>query len=391
MRVSHLSLADYRNYQHADVTLRPGLNLIVGRNGQGKTNLVEAIGFFSTLSSHRNSQLNALIRTGEHSAVIRMKITSQNREVLCEVQLNRGERNKAQVNKHPVQFRDLPRWFSSVVFAPEDLLIVRGDPTARRSFIDGAVIQLQPSLAATFSDYDRAVKQRSTLLKSAKHLSSRHNVDSTLDVWDAKIAQLGSIIMIARRQVVTELSGPLQSAYRLIIQEDHQPTLAMSESLCNDELQSETDRAATFSNDTNENVSRETLESLFIERFHSLRAKELERGVTLIGPHRDDVLFTLNTLPVKGYASHGESWSFVLALKLALAQKLRDVSQAGDPVIILDDVFAELDERRRSSLMSQVQTFEQVIVTAAVAADVPAGDWHTIQVEQGRATEAIHT
>lgn len=385
MRVSHLSLVDFRNYHHADVAFRPGLNLIVGRNGQGKTNLIEAIGYVSTLSSHRNSQTSALIRSGEHSAIIRMNISSLDREILCEVQLNRAERNRAQLNKNPVQLREISKWISSVLFAPEDLLIVRGDPSARRKFIDEALIQLRPALAPTFSDYDRAVKQRSTLLRSAKHISRLQNVDSTLEVWDAKIADLGTEIMLARRQLIAELQEPLKQAYQLIVNEDHHPSLAMSESLLSDATVNENEFVPDIDQKNVVDVSRETFIKIFLEKFQSLRHKELERGATLIGPHRDDVIFTLNGLPVKGYASHGESWSFVLSLKLAVAHLLRSVSSAGDPVIILDDVFAELDERRRNSLMSQVKTFEQVIVTAAVEADVPTGDWHTIRVNNGDA------
>lgn len=385
MRVSHLSLVDFRNYHHADVAFRPGLNLIVGRNGQGKTNLIEAIGYVSTLSSHRNSQTSALIRSGEHSAIIRMNISSLDREILCEVQLNRAERNRAQLNKNPVQLREISKWISSVLFAPEDLLIVRGDPTARRKFIDEALVQLRPALAPTFSDYDRAAKQRSTLLRSAKHISRLQNVDSTLEVWDTKIAELGTEIMLARRQLIVDLQEPLKQAYQLIVKEDHHPSLAMSESLFSDATANEKEFVPGVDQSNAVDVSRETFNKIFLEKFQSLRQKELERGATLIGPHRDDVFFTLNGLPVKGYASHGESWSFVLSLKLAVAHLLRSVSSAGDPVIILDDVFAELDERRRNSLMSQVKTFEQVIVTAAVEADVPTGDWHTIRVNNGDA------
>lgn len=371
MRVTHLSLSNFRNYVSAEVPFVRGLNLIVGKNGQGKTNLAEAISYFSSLSSHRVSVDSALIRSGAESAIVRMRVGVDEREVLLEVQLNAHQRNRAQVNKHAVKPRELTRWFSSVLFAPEDLLLVRGEPAVRRRFLDESLIARQPSFAATIAEYDRVVRQRSALLKAAR-VSGKSKVVSSFDFWDEQLVDLGSSIMLARRKFVTALQGPLQLAYQQIVNQDHSPAISPIESVSTKDLSAD--------------VSRETFESAFRSALQDVRAREIERGMTLLGPHRDDALFELNHLPVKGFASHGETWSYVLGLRLAVAQLLRDESSAGDPVILLDDVFAELDVQRRNALMNAVSSFEQVIVTAAVEADVPQGEWHHIWVNHGEAS-----
>ncbi len=402
MRVAHLSLADYRNYATAEVPFAAGPNLLVGRNGQGKTNLAEAIAYFATLRSHRVTGDAALIRAGEESAILRMRVEAAGRDVLLEAQINRDRPNRAQVNRNAVRPRELTRWFSMVLFAPEDLGIVRGDPSGRRRFLDDAVIARTPALSGTLSDYERVVRQRTSLLKSARS-GARNSVEATLDVWDAQLVEHGSRIMLARRELLRGLEEPLRAGYETLVEQDHGPKLSLLETVASarerGSVSRETSPSASFtpgegsvSRETEARksslgVSRETIASEFREALRAVRPQELDRGLTLVGPHRDDMLLELNGLPVKGYASHGESWSFALALRLGMAVLLRGESAGGDPVILLDDVFAELDTRRRSKLMSAVQSFEQVIVTAAVEEDIPEGiAWHRIGVERGVVT-----
>ncbi len=395
MRVTHLSLSDFRNYRSAEVGLAPGVNLIIGENGQGKTNLVEAIAYFSSLGSHRVSSDSALIRAGTDSAVARMRIAVFEREALLEIQVNRGHPNRAQVNRNPCKPRELTRWFSAVVFAPEDLSLVRGEPAIRRKFLDEALVARHPPLAGVLADYERVVKQRSSLLKSARLTGKKDAVAATLAIWDEQLIELGTGIMYARQQLVIELLPYLVSSYRALVLSDHSPHLALVESA------GKAKDSTTVSRETSEtqwepglcddqHVSRETIAQQFSDALARVQRLELDRGMTLIGPHRDDLYLSLNSLPVRGYASHGESWSFALSLRLALAALLRSESPVGDPVIILDDVFAELDAQRRSRLLDAVGDFEQVIVTAAVEADLPAGGTgRRIQVVSGEVTEVV--
>ncbi|RGE17333.1 DNA replication/repair protein RecF [Leucobacter sp. wl10] len=381
MRVAHLSLVDFRNYRTAELDLASGPNLFIGRNGQGKTNLVEAIGYFATLRSHRVTSDSPMIRAGAEAAIMRMRVAAAERDVMLELQLNRERPNRAQVNRNPVRPREVTRWFASVAFVPEDLGIVRGEPSGRRRFLDDALVVRHPVAAGALSDYERVVRQRTSLLKSARGGSAA--VDATLSIWDEQLVEYGTQIMLARRELVRDLGGPLREGYRRLVSQDHGPGIFLSESvtaaLSRADVSRETQSAEELAD-----VSRETLIAQFREALAAVRSRELERGVTLVGPHRDDLLLTLNGLPVKGYASHGESWSFALALKMALAAILRDESPAGDPVIVLDDVFAELDSRRRDSLMAAVSDFEQVIVTAAVEEDVPDGvAWRRVLIEAG--------
>lgn len=382
MRVAHLSLVDFRNYRTAELELASGPNLIVGRNGQGKTNLVEAIGYFATLRSHRVTGDTPLIRAGSEAAIARMRVAAAERDVMLELQLNRDRPNRAQVNRNSVRPREVTRWFSAVAFVPEDLGIVRGEPAGRRRFLDDALVARHPVAAGALADYDRVLRQRTSLLKSARGGASA--VEATLGVWDEQLVEYGTQIMLARRELVRDLISPLREGYRRLVSEDHAPEIAVQESV---RLATDVSRE-TASADDLAAVSRETLAEQFRDALAAVRSRELERGVTLVGPHRDDLQLGLNRLPVKGYASHGESWSFALALKTGLASILRDESPAGDPVIILDDVFAELDVRRRESLMDAVSNFEQVVVTAAVEGDVPSGvSWRRVRVEAGRLLE----
>lgn len=382
MRVTHLSLTDFRNYRQAEVPFSAGPNLIVGRNGQGKTNLVEALGFLSTLGSHRVSSALAMIRAGESAAIIRARLEFNGRDILAEVQINRTGLNRAQINRSVIKTRDLPRYFSSVTFAPEDLALVRGDPSGRRRFLDQLLILRTPRLSGVLSDYERVLKQRNTLLKSARASGIKGSALGTLEIWDDRLVVLGSEIIDERADLVRELAEPLKEAYRAVAGEDHQPGLVGSLSVLGADEDSEQLATAVGVANTGEGSTETT--DLFRTALAGVRRKELDRGITLVGPHRDDLLFMLNSLPARGYASHGESWSFALALKLASAELLRRDSSSGDPVLILDDVFAELDQSRRRRLASAVTGFEQVIITAAVLEDVPeALAAHTIHIEAG--------
>ncbi|QYM74866.1 DNA replication/repair protein RecF [Leucobacter luti] len=389
MRVAHLSLGDYRNYRTAELTLAAGPNLLIGRNGQGKTNLVEAIAYFASLRSHRVTGDAPLVRAGSESAIARMRVVADEREVLLELQINRDRANRAQVNRNNVRPREVTRWFSAVAFVPEDLSIVRGEPSVRRRFLDEALVARHPVAAGALSDYDRVVRQRTALLKSQRGRGGA--LGAALEVWDDQLIEFGSQIMLARRELIRDLLLPLQASYRALVEQDHKPLLSLAES-ATDALQPRSVSRETGSVThaaLDAEVSRETLASELRAALDVVRHRELERGVTLVGPHRDDLILTLNDLPVKGYASHGESWSFALSLKLALASLLRDESPAGDPVIILDDVFAELDGRRRARLMDAVRDFEQVIVTAAVEGDVPDElSWHRVRIEAGEILKA---
>ncbi|GGE96625.1 DNA replication/repair protein RecF [Mycetocola zhadangensis] len=389
MIVTHLNLSEYRNYAVADVTFAPGANLFVGRNGQGKTNLVEALGYLSTLGSHRVSSDQALIRAGADAAVIRARLQHNGRDLLAEVQINRSGANRAQVNRGQIKPRELPRYFSSVLFAPEDLGIVRGDPSARRRFFDQLLILHTPRLAGVMGDYERTLKQRNSLLKSARTSGLKANQLTTLEIWDDRLVVFGSEIIDERVRLVHALSQPIRDAYASVVGDDHGPSLTPVLSI---------DGVDAEDNGASESAAGPVVPSDLstADRFRSAlaarRKSEIERGLTLVGPHRDDILFELNSLPVKGYASHGESWSFALALKLASAELLRQDSSLGDPVLILDDVFAELDAHRRARLAAAVSSFEQVLITAAVLADVPeALAAHTVHIEAGRILPAAET
>jgi len=387
VRVLHLSLTDFRNYASAEVPLARGPNLFVGRNGQGKTNLVESLGYLSTLGSHRVSSDQAMIRQGTDAAIVRARLESEGRELLAEVQINRSSANRAQVNRAAIKPRELPRYFSSVLFAPEDLALVRGEPSGRRRFLDQLLAILAPRFAGVLQDYDRVLRQRNTLLKSAR--ASRVGADqlSTLDVWDDRLVELGSEILVARDRLATELAPEVERSYALVAGADHAARLSTVSSIRgavpsdDDEAPGPESRLAA--------IAPADVPQAFRDALARVRRGELDRGLTLVGPHRDDLFLELNGLPARGYASHGESWSFALALKLASAQVVRSRSTTGDPVIVLDDVFAELDAGRRERLADAVADFEQVLITAAVEEDVPERlAAHTVRIVRGTVVDA---
>jgi DNA replication and repair protein RecF len=367
--VEHLSLVDFRNYATAELTLHPGPNVLVGLNGQGKTNLAEAVVFLATLGSHRVSSDAPMVRDGQDYAIIRARLSHGERRVLVEVQLNRQGSNKARINGSPSKTNELPRYAHVVLFAPEDLQIVRGDPSSRRRFVDQLLIQRTPRLSAVLADYDRVLKQRNALLKSARARGIKGEALSTLDVWDDKLVALGSEIIVARQRLAADLQKPVADAYAAIAGADHQPQLEWALSVRGADPEEDAGRL-----DAQGDAVLETsgdIAEMFRASLLAKRSSELDRGLTLTGPHRDDLILRVRSLPVKGYASHGESWSVALALRLASAELLRSESPAGDPVLILDDVFAELDANRRQRLADLTAGYEQVVVTAAVEEDIP--------------------
>jgi len=379
--VEQLVLTDFRNYAAADVVLSAGANLFVGRNGQGKTNLVEAVAYLATLGSHRVSSDAPMVRDGADAAIVRARLAHGDRSVLLELQLNRQGSNKARVNGVNVRTAELPRYAQVVLFAPEDLQIVRGDPSARRRFADQLIVQRSPRLAGVLGDYDRVLRQRTALLKSARARGVRGDALSTLDVWDDKLVALGTEVIEARLALASDLSTPVAEAYSAIAGADHDPRLRWALSVVGGDPEE--------GEATAETGAAGSLAEQFRAALAARRSAELERGLTLVGPHRDDLVLEVRGLPVKGYASHGESWSVALALRLASAELLRAESRLGDPVLILDDVFAELDAGRRTRLADLVAGYEQVIVTSAVEEDVPDGlRAHVVRVEAGRIEDA---
>lgn len=381
MIVEHLSLVDFRNYAAAEVALVPGPNVFVGRNGQGKTNLAEAIAYLATLGSHRVSSDGPMVRDGADAAIVRARLAHGERRVQLELQLNRQGSNRARVNGSSVRTAELPRYAQVVLFAPEDLQIVRGDPSSRRRFADQLLVQRAPRFAGVLGDYDRVLRQRTALLKSAKARGIRGDALSTLDVWDDKLVALGTELIEARLALAADLSAPLAVAYTSIAGADHEPRMEWALSVRGGDPEED---AAVPAPDT----VPASIADMFRAALAARRSAELERGLTLVGPHRDDLVLRVRGLPVKGYASHGESWSMALSLRLASAELLRAESQLGDPVLILDDVFAELDTDRRARLADLAGGYEQVIVTAAVEQDVPSGlRARIVRVEAGRILE----
>jgi DNA replication and repair protein RecF len=364
MYVSHLSLADFRSYSAAELPLEPGVTALIGPNGQGKTNLVEAIGFLATLGSHRVAQDAPLVRLDAGRAIVRCTVVSAGRTVLLEVEINPGKSNRARINRSPARAaKDVLGVLRTVLFAPEDLALVKGEPQGRRRFLDDLLVSRAPRFAGVRSDYDRVLKQRNALLKSAGAAlrTSRGGASDlrTLDVWDSHLARTGAELLAARLELVEELRPLVAKAYDEVAATEGGQSSAAAR----------LDYRCSLGPDVELTPDRELLSAALLDTTGRLRREELDRGISLVGPHRDDLVLSLGPLPARGYASQGESWSFALALRLASYELLR--VGGDDPVLILDDVFSELDAQRRTRLAELVSTAEQVLVTAAVAADVP--------------------
>ena len=363
MRVTSLSVTDFRSYATAELALDEGVTALVGPNGQGKTNLVEAVGYVATLGSHRVSTDAPLVRLGASRAVVRAGVRRAGRDTLVEIEIVPGGANRARLNRGPVpRAREVLGVLRTVLFAPEDLALVKGDPDGRRRFLDDLLVARAPRFAGVRSDYERVLRQRNALLKSAGATIRGGRGDvRTLDVWDSHLATAGAELLAGRLRLVSLLAPDVAKAYAQVSDGQGEASIAYRTSLGEDLA-------------TGTSFDRELLAARLLEALAKARPQELERGVSLVGPHRDDLQLNLGPFPAKGFASHGESWSYALALRLASYELLRaDGGPDGDgePVLVLDDVFAELDTGRRDRLAALVAGAEQVLVTAAVPQDVP--------------------
>jgi DNA replication and repair protein RecF len=367
--VRHLGLRDFRSWAHADLELQPGRTVFVGPNGFGKTNLIEALWYSTTLASHRVGIDLPLIRTGASRAVISTIVVNEGRECAIDLEIAAGRSNKGRLNRSPVRStREVVGVLRAVLFAPEDLALVRGDPADRRRYLDELATVRRPAVAGVRADYDKVLRQRTALLKSASGARYRGDASAldTLDVWDSRLAEHGAELMAARIDLVNELAPEVEKAYQLLAPGSRPPSAGYRSSLA-------VENAGYF-----EGSDREFLEAALLAALSARRDAELERGMCLVGPHRDDLELRLGDQPAKGFASHGESWSFAVALRLAAYELLR--TDGSEPVLLLDDVFAELDVARRRALAAVTESAEQVLVTAAVLEDIPA-DWDVRRVD----------
>ena len=362
MFLRRLELVDFRSYPRAEVEFEPGPSVLVGPNGHGKTNLVEAMGYVATLGSHRVATDQPLVRFGADRAIIRCTIVHDERELLVELEIVPGKANRARIGRAPAaKARDVVGALRMVLFAPEDLALVRGDPAERRRYVDDLLVQRQPRYAGVRADYERVLKQRNALLRTAYlarkvgGTGGRTGDLSTLDVWDVHLAKHGADLIAARLDLCAALGTHVAKAYDAVSAGRGEARL--------------TYEGKSWMENSPRDLDRSAIEEHLLAALGTVRGSEVERGVTLVGPHRDDLTLTLGDLPAKGYASHGESWSFALALRLAAFELLR--GEGIEPVLVLDDVFAELDVGRRQRLAEMVSTASQVLVTCAVEADVP--------------------
>jgi len=383
MHISDLSLHNFRSYDELVLALEPGPTAFIGPNGQGKTNIVEAIAYLGTFTSHRVASDAALVRAGHDAAVIRARAVRRDRTSLVELEIVAGRANRARLNRAPVRPREIIGLVPSVMFAPEDLELVKGDPQVRRRFLDDLVVLLSPRLAGVRAEYDKLLRQRAALLKSAGAARRRgSSFDlSTLDVWDGHLAAAGAELTVARLNLLQRLRPLVAQAYEAISGGQSAAALGYRSSL----LAHRSEESEAELQDVTE------VRANLVTAMTELRNAEIDRGVNLVGPHRDDLLLSLGGLPARGYASHGESWSFALALRLASYHVLRAEDSHwhthGDPILILDDVFAELDVQRRDRLVSLVADAEQLLITAAVPHDVPpALDGRRMMVANGTVT-----
>ncbi|MEI6251258.1 MAG: DNA replication/repair protein RecF [Mycobacteriaceae bacterium] len=381
MYVRHLALRDFRSWSAVDLELMPGRTVFVGQNGFGKTNLVEALWYCATLGSHRVATDAPLIRAGAERAVVSTIVVSEGRELAVDIEIGAGRANKARLNRSPVRnTREVLGAVRAVLFAPEDLALVRGDPGERRRYLDELAILRRPTIAAVRADYDKVLRQRTALLKSAAGHRMRRDagVSETLEVWDGHLAAHGAQLMAARLNLVNQLAPEVEKAYQLLAPSSRPAGITYRSSI---------DVTAPDAGDV------EFLEAALLAALAQRRDAELERGMCLVGPHRDDLELRLGDQPAKGFASHGESWSLALSLRLAAYELLRD--EGSEPVLILDDVFAELDTARRRALAAVAADAEQVLVTAAVAEDIPQ-DWDATRIgvalrenDTGRTSELV--
>lgn len=363
MFVTALELTNFRNFPEANIALTSGVNVFVGSNGQGKTNLVEAVEYLSTASSHRVASVVPLIRAGEESALVRARVQAgvdDERELLLELEIARGRQHQARLNRGPLpRARDLVGMLRTVVFSPMDLAIVRGDPSDRRRWIDSLIVTRWPRMAGVKQDFDKVLKQRNALLKgmAGKRFDAGMGDDAiTLQIWDEQLARIGAELLHARLDTLADVRPFAQGAYAAIAP-------------VNNEIEAHYKSAVDLAGASEADDVQAELQRRILDALEGVRDEELRRGVTLVGPQRDDIELFIGALPAKGYASHGESWSLALALRLGGFELVRD--DGTEPVLVLDDVFAELDSSRRARLADAIGHAEQVLITAAVGSDVP--------------------
>lgn len=383
MRVSHVALDDFRSWGHVVIELPAGPTVFLGANGQGKTNLIEAIAYLSTFSSHRVSAESSLVRIPLDAeerppagAFVRVKtVLEDDRSQVLELEIVRGKANRARINRTNVKPKDILGLVRTVVFAPEDLQIIRGDPSVRRAFLDDIAVQIHPLYSQTKSDFDKVARQRAALIKQAQVALRRGRVPdiSTLSVWDERFAELSSQVTAMRASLVRRLSDPVATAYDDVADSPRHLALSMDASI---------DRKIGTNPDDSTSADLENAEAQtqrLLAALERLQDQEIERGVNLVGAHRDDLSLCLGHMPVKGFASHGESWSVGLALRLGAFDLLADDGET--PILILDDVFAELDTKRRAGLTTRMDKADQVLITAAVEGDIPPElDAHVVKV-----------
>ncbi|MPY77283.1 MAG: DNA replication/repair protein RecF [Actinophytocola sp.] len=368
MYLRRLQVTDFRSWPHVDLELGTGPTVFVGPNGRGKTNLLEAVGYLATLGSHRVSSDAPLVRHDCERALLRAAVVNGDREMSVELEISPGKTNRARINRgQPTRPRDILGIVRIVLFAPEDLALVKGDPSERRRFLDDLLVQRAPRYAGVRSDYEKALRQRNALLKtSGKRRGGREDpyAASTLDVWDTQLAEAGAQLLAGRLDLVAELAPHTTAAYEGIAGQnsDRQAHVVYRASI-GDAIPD------GYGVPGGKHAEPDTLTEILLDALRESREADLERGVSLVGPHRDELALILGDAPARGYASHGESWSFALALRLGSYELLR--AEWGDPVLLLDDVFAELDQRRRARLAVVAVNAEQVLVTAAVDEDVP--------------------
>lgn len=384
MYVRHLSLHNFRSWQNLSIELKPGISVFVGSNGNGKTNIVEALGYLAHLRSHRVNHDSALVREGHDLARISATAVNDGRELTAHLALRSRGTNKAQINRTAMPSQqDLLGIIRTTLFSPEDLFLVRGEPEYRRLFLDTIMISRYPRLAGIKAEYDRILKQRNALLKNNAYLLRNivHNssfstvseesesIMAMLEVWDQQLAAHGGQLISARMQIVHDLKSFLQETYQQLAPESRPVHCSYTSTI--NEVCAEQGITLNYSvpDEDTALITPEVAENALIETIHRRRSAEIDRGVTLVGPHRDDMQLMLGTQPAKGFASHGESWSYALSLRLAAFFLLK--GHGAEPVVILDDVFAELDSSRRNHLVKLLSDVEQVLITAAVAEDIP--------------------
>jgi DNA replication and repair protein RecF len=387
--VDHLSLLDYRTYAQLDMPLGPGTTVFVGPNGVGKTNIVEAVDWTAGLSSHRVSSDGPLIRFGAERAIIRLRVRRGGQQTVLEFELLDGRANRVRINRAtPVRARDAAGIVRTVLFSPEDLALVKGDPSSRRRFLDDLAKSLRPVLAGTLADYEKVLKQRNALLRSARtsgRFTTAHR--STLAAWNDQFARAAAGILHARLQLLDALGPQVATAYGQLTDGGKETSLRYVSSVLPESAGGDVSQLRGF--------GPADLHQLVLDACEASEAREVERGLTLVGPHRDELELLLGDAPARGYASHGETWSYALALRLGswYVHLADDPTEGAAPVLVLDDVFAELDTRRRSRLAAVVATAEQVLVTAAVEEDLPpelvAGPHDVVRVGPGTAVRDV--